>query len=123
MGILVGHYMREQYHGAFYARAQNMARVLSSEYDKVLATHDILLMPTTPQQAHATLPSVEEDRMTYVANALNMVHNTAPINLTGHPSISVPCQGVSGLPVGLMLTGRWMDDATVLRAANAYMTE
>jgi amidase len=122
MGILVGHYMREQYQGAFYARAQNMARVLSSEYDKVLASHDILLMPTTPMQAHATLPSVEEDRMTYVANALNMVHNTAPINLTGHPSISVPCQGVSGLPVGLMLTGRWMDDATVLRAANAYMT-
>ncbi len=123
MGILAGHYMREQYQGAFYARAQNMARVLSSEYDKVLATHDILLMPTTPQQAHGMLPSVEEDRMTYVANALNMVHNTAPINLTGHPSISVPCQAVSGLPVGLMLTGRWMDDATVLRAANAYMTE
>ncbi|MBT3925575.1 MAG: amidase [Rhodospirillaceae bacterium] len=123
MGILVGHYMREQYQGAFYARAQNMARVLSSEYDKVLATHDLMLMPTTPQQAHALLPPVEIDRMTYVANALNMVHNTAPINLTGHPSISVPCQGVSGLPVGLMLTGRWMDDATVLRAANAYMTE
>ena len=123
MGILTGHYMREQYQGAFYARAQNMARVLSSEYDKVLASHDILLMPTTPQQAHGMLPSVEEDRMTYVANALNMVHNTAPINLTGHPSISVPCQAVSGLPVGLMLTGRWMDDATVLRAANAYMTE
>ena len=123
MGILVGHYMREQYQGAFYARAQNMARVLSSEYNKVLAMHDILLMPTTPQQAYATLPSVEEDRMTYVSNALNMVHNTAPINLTGHPSISVPCQAVSGLPVGLMLTGRWMDDATVLRAANAYMTE
>ena len=122
MGILVGHYMREQYQGAFYARAQNMARVLSNEYDKVLAIHDVLLMPTTPQQAHGTLPSVEDDRMTYVANALNMVHNTAPINLTGHPSISVPCQGVSGLPVGLMLTGRWMDDATVLRAANAYMT-
>ena len=123
MGILVGHYMREQYQGAFYARAQNMARVLSSEYDKVLATHDLMLMPTTPQQAHTLLPPVEIDRMTYVANALNMVHNTAPINLTGHPSISVPCQGVSGLPVGLMLTGRWMDDATVLRAANAYMTE
>ena len=123
MGILTGHYMREQYQGAFYARAQNMARVLSSEYDKVLATHDILLMPTTPQQAHGMLQSVEEDRMAYVANALNMVHNTAPINLTGHPSISVPCQAVSGLPVGLMLTGRWMDDATVLRAANAYMTE
>jgi len=123
MGILVGHYMREQYQGAFYGRAQNMARVLSSEYDKVLETYDLMLMPTTPQQAHAKLPSVDEDRMTYIANALNMVQNTAPINLTGHPSISVPCKGVQGLPVGLMLTGRWMDDATVLRAANAYMTD
>ena len=36
---------------------------------------------------------------------------------------SVPCQAVSGLPLGLMLTRRWMDDATVLRAANSYMTE
>lgn len=123
MGILVGHYMREQYQGAFYGRAQNMARVLSSEYDKVLETYDLMLMPTTPQQAHAKLPSVDEDRMTYIANALNMVQNTAPINLTGHPSISVPCRGVQGLPIGLMLTGRWMDDATVLRAANAYMTD
>ena len=120
MGILVGQYMREQYQGAFYARAQNMARVLSNEYDKVLNNYDILLMPTTPQQAHTQIPSVETDRKTYIQNALNMVQNTAPFNITGHPSISVPCKSTLGLPIGLMLTGRWMDDATVLRAANAY---
>lgn len=37
----------------------------------------------------------------------------------GH-SASVPVNGTTGLPVGLMLTGRRFDDATVLRAAHAY---
>ena len=78
-------------------------------------------MPTTPQKAHSIQPSVDNDRLTYVNNALNMIHNTAPFDLSGHPSISVPCRNVSDLPIGLMLTGRWMDDATVLRVANAYM--
>jgi len=114
--------MREQYQGAFYARAQNMARGLTAAYDRALEAHDILVMPTTPQRAHSHIPSVEEDRLAYCRQALNMVSNTAPINVSGHPSISVPCAGVSGRPIGMMLTGRHMEDATVLRAAHAYMT-
>ena len=35
----------------------------------------------------------------------NMLGNTAPFNMTGHPSLTVPCGKVDGLPVGLMLTG------------------
>ena len=62
----------------------------------------------------------EDDRTEHIAQALNMVHNTAAFDLTGHPSISVPVNGVSGMPVGLMLTGRQFDDATVLRVAHAY---
>ena len=53
--------------------------------------------------------------------ALNMAQNTSVFDVTGHPAISVPCRDVSGLPVGLMLTGRHFDDATVLRAGHAYM--
>ncbi|MXY60474.1 MAG: amidase, partial [Chloroflexi bacterium] len=45
----------------------------------------------------------------------------APFNLTGTPAVSVPCGFTSsGLPVGLQIAGRWFDEATVLRAANAY---
>ena len=46
---------------------------------------------------------------------------TYPMNLTGQPSATVPC-GVAtdGLPVGLQITGRRHDDATVLRAAAAF---
>ena len=122
LGALVGHYMREQYHGVFYARAQNLARTLTAAYDAVFKDFDLVAMPTTPQTAHEVPPSPEEDRKTYVAQALNMVRNTATFDLTGHPSITVPCRDVSGLPVGLMLTGAHFDEPTVLRAAHAYLT-
>jgi amidase len=62
----------------------------------------------------------EVDRAAHISQALNMLWNTAPFDITGHPSISVPCRDVNGLPVGLMLTGRSFEDATVLRAAHAY---
>lgn len=120
LGAVVAHYMREQYHGVFYARSQNFSRQLTAAYDAVLADADLVLMPTTPQSAHAMPPMPEEDRAEHIRQALNMVHNTAAFDLTGHPSISVPVNGVDGLPVGLMLTGRQFDDATVLRAAHAY---
>ena len=122
MGAIVAHYMRENYHGVFYGRAQNLSRALTAAYDKVLAEADLVLMPTTPQTAHRTPPSVEKNRKVYVGQALNMLQNTAAFDLTGHPSVSVPVHGVKGLPIGLMLTGRHFNEATVLRAAHAYQT-
>ena len=121
LGAVLGHYMREQYDGVFYGRAQNMSRALNDAYDKVFEDFDLVLMPTTPQTAHAVPPMPEDDRTAHIAQALNMVRNTAAFDLTGHPSITVPCRGVKGLPVGLMLTGAHFDDATVLRAAHAYL--
>jgi amidase len=50
----------------------------------------------------------------------NMLGNTAPFDMTGHPSLSVPCGKSNGLPVGLMLTGRHFEDATLLRIGDAF---
>lgn len=43
---------------------------------------------------------------------------TYPMNLTGHPALSMPC-GTSalGLPIGLQLAGRWYDDQYLLGIA------
>ena len=120
MGVLVAAYMTDYYQGVFYARARNLARQLNAAYERVFGTYDLVVMPTTPQTAHARLAGQETDRKTFVRQALNMCANTAAFDLTGHPSISVPCKAVDGLPVGLMITGRHFADATVLRAAHAY---
>lgn len=120
LGVLIADYMTDQYHGVFYGRARNLSNQLTKAYDKVFEEFDLVVMPTTPQTAHKVPPSHEEDRQKYITQALNMVANTATFDLTGHPSITVPCKNVKGLPVGLMLTGRHFEDATVLRAGHAY---
>ena len=46
---------------------------------------------------------------------------TIPGNLSGIPGVSVPCGfSVAGLPIGLQVLGRPLDEARVLRAAYAY---
>jgi aspartyl-tRNA(Asn)/glutamyl-tRNA(Gln) amidotransferase subunit A len=48
---------------------------------------------------------------------------TGPTNLTGLPSLSVPCGSTAaGLPVGAQLIGRPFDEATVYRFGYAYET-
>jgi amidase len=47
-----------------------------------------------------------------------MVVNTPAFNLTGHPSLNLPCAMREGLPVGAMLVGRAFEERTIYRAAN-----
>jgi Asp-tRNA(Asn)/Glu-tRNA(Gln) amidotransferase A subunit family amidase len=48
------------------------------------------------------------------------LHNTSLFDVTGNPALSVPCGLSDGRPIGMMLVGRHLDDATVLRAGHAY---
>jgi aspartyl-tRNA(Asn)/glutamyl-tRNA(Gln) amidotransferase subunit A len=46
---------------------------------------------------------------------------TYPFNMTGHPGASVPCGFTrEELPIGLQIVGRRFEDATVLRASDAF---
>ena len=47
----------------------------------------------------------------------------APFDVTGHPAMNVPCAMSDGLPVGMMLVARHGDEATILRAADAFERE
>jgi amidase len=40
-------------------------------------------------------------------------------DMTGHPALSVPCGMIEGLPVGMMLVGRHLEEATLYKAAHA----
>jgi amidase len=119
MVMLLGEYMQRNYHGRYYAKAQNLRRSLRAAYDKVLHEHDLLVMPTIPFRA-TEIPPADCSREDYVTLALNMVGNTCPFDVTGHPAMTVPCAKVDDLPIGMMLIGRRFDEAKVLRAAAAF---
>ena len=117
--LLVGSYMTESYHSRMYAKAQNLRRQLRAAYDDALSRCDVLAMPATPMPAHRN--DANGDPYAVLSHGWDMLANTAPFDMTGHPAISVPCgKTADGLPVGLMLVGRRFDDATVLRAAHAF---
>ena len=79
----------------------------------VLTGIDVMALPTSLS------PAERFDDETYVHYARPPF--TRIFNLTGQPSISLPCGFTeSGLPIGLMLSGRPFEDATVLRLAHAY---
>jgi amidase len=117
--VLLGQYMQDNYHGRYYAKAQNLARVLRGAYDEAFRNLDLLVMPTLPLKA-TPLPAANATREEYVDRALEMITNTCPFDVTGHPAITVPAGMSSGLPVGMMLVGRHWEDATVLRVADAF---
>jgi Asp-tRNA(Asn)/Glu-tRNA(Gln) amidotransferase A subunit family amidase len=78
-----------------YIRAQRARTLLGRRLEEVMAGCDVFLAPSTSPSVTTT-------------------------NLTGHPAISVNAGFADGLPVGLMVTGRLYDEATVLAAALAY---
>ena len=114
--ILFGQYALNKYRGHYYAKAQNLGRSLRAAYDAVLKDYDLLLMPTLPVKA-TPIPNPGAPRMETIQRAFEMLPNTAPIDVTGHPSMSVPCGMSDGLPIGMQLVGRHGEEATLLALA------
>jgi len=94
--------------GAFHERVR-----------KFLTGFDLLLTPTLPVPPFAA--GAERPSVCPPGSRLRWVAFTYPFNLTGHPAATVPCGFTrDGLPIGLQIVGRRLEDATVLRAAHAY---
>ena len=107
--------------GRHYVHAQQVRGLIRADVDAALARRDVLLAPTTPMPA----PALDERQVTLgdgpspVRPAL--IRFTQPFNLSGHPVCSLPCGFTAGgLPVGMQIVGRPFDEATVLRAADAF---
>jgi aspartyl-tRNA(Asn)/glutamyl-tRNA(Gln) amidotransferase subunit A len=94
------------------------------QVSKVFEKYDLMLTPTlavTAFQAGDMGPLGPEKIDGQEGTPSNWLCFTYPFNFTGQPAASVPCGFNSeGLPVGLQIVGRRLDEALVLRAAAAF---
>ena len=114
--IMLGTYaLSAGYYDAYYGRAQKVRTLVRRDLEAALARVDVLVAPTTPNVAFRL--GEKEDPL---AMYLNDVF-TVPTSLAGLPAVSLRCGfSAAGLPVGLQLIGRALDEATLLRVAHAY---
>ena len=97
-----------------YVQAQRRRREIIAAVENVFADVDVLLTANAMDPA-CRIDDDDSIGRTYPRQA------RAPFNLTGHPAIAVPAGfSKAGLPLSIQIVGRFFDDATVLRAANAY---
>jgi len=117
--IILGTYVLSSgYYDAYYLKAQQVRTLILRDYEDAFgaASVDAVAMPTSPVPAFRIGERTADPLQMYLADVF-----TVSANLAGLPAISVPCGFTSGpLPVGLQLTGRRFDEATLLRIADAY---
>ncbi|MES1254614.1 MAG: amidase, partial [Acidobacteriota bacterium] len=118
--IMLGTYVLSAgYYDAYYLKAQQVRTLILRDYERAFTTVDLVAMPTTPTPAFRLGERVADPLQMYLGDVF-----TVSANLAGLPALSVPCGFAAGrLPVGLQLTGRSFDEATVLRAGDAYERE
>ena len=111
-GFLVFLYaLRSGYYDAYYKKAQQVRALIKRDFERVFATVDVVLTPTTPTTAFRFGAKATPLDM-YLADVF-----TLSCNLAGLPGLSVPCGLTSeGLPIGAQLLAKPLDEATLLRA-------
>jgi aspartyl-tRNA(Asn)/glutamyl-tRNA(Gln) amidotransferase subunit A len=115
--IMLGTYVLSAgYYDAYYLKAQQVRTLLRRDYDRAFQTVDVIAMPTSPTPAFRLGEKTSDPLQMYLADIF-----TVSANLTGSPALSIPCGFSEGrLPIGLQLTGRMFDEATLLRVGDAY---
>ena len=118
--IMLGTYVLSAgYYDAYYLKAQQVRTLIRRDYDRAFERVDAVVMPTSPTAAFRIGEKIEDPLSLYLTDVF-----TVSANLAGLPALSIPC-GLTpnNLPIGLQLTGKPFDEATLLRVGDSYERE
>jgi amidase len=121
MPLIGEHFRRQKLGGSDYARARNLRWELRRQLNLALSEVDLLVTPTTVAEpfelSDERLADPEATRRLLELS----IRNTAPLNLSGHPALTVPSgPGANDLPTGIQIVGRHFEEHTVYRAGLAF---
>lgn len=107
--ILLGSYISQrEYSGEYYRKALKARSLIRNELSNALKNVDVLASPTTPKLPHKLGTKISPKAM-YAYDLF-----TIPANLAGIPAGVVPAEKVNGIPVGLQIIGKALEDQKVL---------
>ena len=114
--ILIGTYVLSAgYYDAYYLKALKVRRRIADDFEQAFGKVDALLTPTAPSAAFGLGENADDP----VAMYLNDIF-TVTVNLAGLPGMSLPAGlDANGLPLGLQLIGRTLDEGTLFSLGGA----
>ncbi|ETE68036.1 Glutamyl-tRNA(Gln) amidotransferase subunit A, mitochondrial, partial [Ophiophagus hannah] len=133
--ILSGNYfLLKQNYENYFIKAQKVRRLIATDFAKLFRSGvDILLTPTTLNQAMLYQEFIKEDNRTrstqddLFTQAANMADNAKKemfVCLSGLPAVSVPSAlSRKGLPIGLQFIGRAFHELQLLTVARWFETQ
>lgn len=114
--ILLGTYVLSSgYYDAYYLRAMKVRTLVKSDYDEALKKVDVLLTPTVPDTAFKIGQNTDDPLAMYLGDIC-----TVTLNLTGLPGMNICCGYKDGLPIGMQLIAKALDEETLLRTAYTF---
>ncbi|HEU5284884.1 MAG TPA: Asp-tRNA(Asn)/Glu-tRNA(Gln) amidotransferase subunit GatA [Sphingomicrobium sp.] len=114
--IMIGTYVLSAgFYDAYFTKAQKVRTLIKRDFANAFESCDLILTPTAPSAAFA----LGDKSADPIAMYLNDVF-AVPASLAGLPAMSVPGGlDADGLPLGLHLIGRELDEQGVLNAGLA----
>ena len=118
--IILGTYVLSSgYYDAYYRKAGQVRTLIKRDFDRVFEQCDLVVTPVSPTTAFRIGEKVEDPLTMYLSDIF-----TIPVNLAGLPGLSVPCGfDRTGLPIGLQIIGKPLDEPLMLQAAHVFETE
>lgn len=107
------------YYDAYYAKAQQVRRLIFERTREILQKYDFILMPAAPTPAWNIGDMADDPVAMYLADIF-----TVQANMAGVPAIAIPIGfHASGLPVGLQLMAGRFQEEKLLDFAAAVLGE
>ncbi|MCX8204725.1 MAG: Asp-tRNA(Asn)/Glu-tRNA(Gln) amidotransferase subunit GatA [Candidatus Nezhaarchaeota archaeon] len=106
------------YYGRYYLKALKVRTLVRNDLLSILSKFDAMVSPTMPTPPFRIGEKVLDPLSMYLMDV-----NTVPMNLAGVPAVSVPCDFVDGLPVGLQITSAFFREDLMFRVAMAIEEE
>lgn len=104
-----------------FTDALRVRQQVANRLARYMQRYDLLLTPTSPVTAFPLHQAGPEHIAGRSVDPSQWLTFCAPLNLSGQPAASVPAGfSADGMPVGLQIVGRHLDDGLVLRASAAF---